>query len=229
MRPTPNRQTEADPSAFTALMDDVAPGFAASMVSVAGDRVTTDPVAVPFSKGRNLLCIYSKRHMNNPPELASKKKMHNARTMGALQKLLQTGGRCIWVAPSGGRDRPPPENPDAPFKARRSLARSLARLSSREVARASEGRVATLRDLARSRRARPTSTAANHHRAAASRVIRLPPRATRADGTDLVVLPIDSLAISARSRGLALHRARAPTAGDRRWRRSIPSRSRCSA
>ncbi len=52
------------------------------MVHVAGDRVTTDPVAVPFSKGRNLLCIYSKRHMNNPPELASKKKMRNARRRG---------------------------------------------------------------------------------------------------------------------------------------------------
>ena len=56
--------------------------FAYDMVHVAGDRVTTDPVAVPFSKGRNLLCIYSKRHMNNPPELASKKKMHNARRRG---------------------------------------------------------------------------------------------------------------------------------------------------
>ena len=32
--------------------------------------------------------------------------MHNARVMGALQKMLQTGGRTIWVAPSGGRDRP---------------------------------------------------------------------------------------------------------------------------
>jgi len=102
-----NHQTEADPSAFTALLDPLDDGkFAYDMVHVAGDRVTTDPVAVPFSKGRNLLCIYSKRHMNNPPELASKKKMHNARVMGALQKMLQTGGRTIWVAPSGGRDRP---------------------------------------------------------------------------------------------------------------------------
>ena len=151
MRPTPNRQTEADPSAFTALMDDVAPGFAASMVSVAGDRVTTDPVAVPFSKGRNLLCIYSKRHMNNPPELASKKKMHNVRTIGALQKLLQTGGRCIWVAPSGGRDRPPPENPDAPFKARRSLARSRARSLARRRARSRVRRRGAWRPFATSR------------------------------------------------------------------------------
>ena len=36
------------------------------MIMVAGDRVTTDVVAVPFSKGRNLLCIFSKKHIENP-------------------------------------------------------------------------------------------------------------------------------------------------------------------
>ena len=48
---------------------------------VAGDRVTTDVVAVPFSKARNLLCIYSKRHIDNPPEEKPKKMRHNAKTM----------------------------------------------------------------------------------------------------------------------------------------------------
>jgi glycerol-3-phosphate O-acyltransferase len=30
---------------------------------VAGDRVTTDLLAMPFSMGRNLLCIFSKKHV----------------------------------------------------------------------------------------------------------------------------------------------------------------------
>ena len=76
---------------------------------MAGDRVTTDVVAVPFSKARNLLCIFSKRHIENPPELKATKMRHNAKTMSAMLKLFKKGGQCIWVAPSGGRDRPVPE------------------------------------------------------------------------------------------------------------------------
>ena len=56
--------------------------FGRDTIFVAGDRVQTDAIAVPFSMGRDLLCIYSKRHMNNPPELASKKKTRDARRRG---------------------------------------------------------------------------------------------------------------------------------------------------
>ena len=31
--------------------------------------------------------------------------------MGALQELLTKGGQCVWLAPSGGRDRPDPTAP----------------------------------------------------------------------------------------------------------------------
>jgi len=72
---------------------------------VAGDRVTTDMLAQPFSMGRNLLCIYSKKHLDNPPELKSSKTKHNRRVMKKMQELFQEGGKMIWVAPSGGRDR----------------------------------------------------------------------------------------------------------------------------
>uniref|UniRef100_A0A7S3NJE8 Phospholipid/glycerol acyltransferase domain-containing protein n=1 Tax=Aureoumbra lagunensis TaxID=44058 RepID=A0A7S3NJE8_9STRA len=106
-----NHQTEADPSAWSALLDRGNEAwrddeFAKNLIMVAGDRVTTDPLAVPFSKARNLLCIYSKRHIDNPPEKKRQKQLHNTRTMGAFAKLLAQGGACIWVAPSGGRDRP---------------------------------------------------------------------------------------------------------------------------
>merc|ERR1712113_1174546 len=31
---------------------------------------------------------------------------HNRRVMKTMQQMLTSGGKCIWVAPSGGRDRP---------------------------------------------------------------------------------------------------------------------------
>ena len=77
----------------------------------------TDPFAIPFSKGRNLLCIYSKRYIEQPPELKEKKTLHNRRTLERLKALLQEGGKCVYVAPSGGRDRPNENNEvmPAPF------------------------------------------------------------------------------------------------------------------
>ena len=42
-------------------------------INSSGDRVTTDLLAMPFSMGRNLLCIFSKKHVDNPPELKSTK------------------------------------------------------------------------------------------------------------------------------------------------------------
>lgn len=100
-----NHQTEPDPQAISLLLEGTHPHFAEKMIFVAGHRVTTDPLAVPFSKGRNLLCIYSKRHVENPPELKQQKLLHNQRTMKKMAQLLDEGGQCIYVAPSGGRDR----------------------------------------------------------------------------------------------------------------------------
>lgn len=57
-----NHQSEADPQIFSVLLDPLFPGFAESTIFVAGDRVTTDLLAQPFSMGRNLLCIFSKKH-----------------------------------------------------------------------------------------------------------------------------------------------------------------------
>ena len=68
-----NHQSEADPQIFSVLLDPKYPGFAEQTIFVAGDRVTTDLLAGPFSMGRNLLCIFSKKHIENPPELKSEK------------------------------------------------------------------------------------------------------------------------------------------------------------
>ncbi len=101
-----NHQTEGDPQAISVLLEDTYPKLAEEMIFVAGERVITDPLAVPFSMGRNLLCIYSKRYIDHPPEQKLKKQLHNKRTMELMSQLLSEGGKAIYVAPSGGRDRP---------------------------------------------------------------------------------------------------------------------------
>lgn len=100
-----NHQTEADPQAISIMLEDDFPAIAEDMIFVAGERVTNDPMTAPFSKGRNLLCIYSKRHIDHPPEQKAAKTHHNRRTMEGMAELLAEGGHCIYVAPSGGRDR----------------------------------------------------------------------------------------------------------------------------
>lgn len=101
-----NHQAEADPQAISILLQDSYPKLAEEMIFVAGERVITDPLAVPFSMGRNLLCIFSKRYIDHPPEDKLKKQLHNKRTMELMSELLSEGGKAIYVAPSGGRDRP---------------------------------------------------------------------------------------------------------------------------
>lgn len=104
-----NHQIEADPQVFSEMTREKFPQIAKEIIFVAGERVLFDPVAAPFSMGRNLLCIYSKRHIDNEPEKKQEKQAHNTNTMRVMGELLREGGKCIYVAPSGGRDRPGPD------------------------------------------------------------------------------------------------------------------------
>ena len=100
-----NHQTEADPAAFALLLEAEFPELATSVIYVAGDRVVTDPLCKPFSMGRNLFCVHSKKHLDDEPELKSEKMATNRRTLKAMQTALNEGGKLLWIAPSGGRDR----------------------------------------------------------------------------------------------------------------------------
>ncbi|MGE3716008.1 MAG: 1-acyl-sn-glycerol-3-phosphate acyltransferase [Simkaniaceae bacterium] len=100
-----NHQIEADPQAISILLERSHPKFGENLIFVAGTRVTSDPLAIPFSMGRNLLCIHSKKYIDDPPEEKHEKQMHNKRTMERMVDLLSDGGHAIYVAPSGGRDR----------------------------------------------------------------------------------------------------------------------------
>lgn len=102
-----NHQTEADPQVLSVLLEQAGMAdVAEKIVFVAGHKVTNDPVAIPFSMGRNLLCIHSKKHIKNPPEDMPRKQAQNLESMTAMAELFGAGGKIFWVAPSGGRDRP---------------------------------------------------------------------------------------------------------------------------
>lgn len=100
-----NHQTEPDPQIISLLLDRTHPKLTEEMIFVAGNRVTADPLAVPLSMGCNLLCIYSKKYVEFPPEQKEEKLLHNQRVMRKMKELFTEGGKCIYVAPSGGRDR----------------------------------------------------------------------------------------------------------------------------
>ncbi|OIV94435.1 hypothetical protein TanjilG_25497 [Lupinus angustifolius] len=113
-----NHQTEADPAIISLLLEKRLPYIAENLTYVAGDRVITDPLCKPFSIGRNLICVYSKKHMLDDPELIEMKRKANTRSLKEMAMLLRSGSQLIWIAPSGGRDRPDPTNGEwfpAPF------------------------------------------------------------------------------------------------------------------
>ncbi|KAF8689230.1 hypothetical protein HU200_042018 [Digitaria exilis] len=103
-----NHQTEADPAIIALLLEKTNPWISENIVYVAGDRVITDPLCKPFSMGRNLICVYSKKHLNDYPELIEMKRRSNTRSLKEMALLLRGGSQLIWIAPSGGRDRPDP-------------------------------------------------------------------------------------------------------------------------
>ncbi len=95
-----NHQTETDPQAIAILLEKQYPEIGSKIIYVAGERVVSDPLAIPFSMGCDLLCIYSKRYIDHPLELKAQKQLHNKNTMERMSRLLQEGGRIIYVAPS---------------------------------------------------------------------------------------------------------------------------------
>lgn len=100
-----NHQAEADPTILTLMVEQNHPCIPNNFLAVAGARVTTDPMTVPFTRGQNLICVYSKKYFNLYPEQKNQMQRHNSASMLALKQQLDVGGKCVYVAPSGGRDR----------------------------------------------------------------------------------------------------------------------------
>jgi len=111
-----NHQSEADPQCVSLMFELAGFGREAEQIHyVAGHKVTTDPLAIPFSLGRNLICIHSKKHIDVDPELKGEKQKQNVRAMGRMLEVMKSGGGMIWVAPSGGRDRRDVESGEVPI------------------------------------------------------------------------------------------------------------------
>lgn len=101
-----NHQSEADPQVVSLLFERAGYGeMAENIYFVAGHKVTTDALAIPFSMGRNLICIHSKKHIDADPETKGVKNRQNLSAMSGMLEKLKKGGTALWVAPSGGRDR----------------------------------------------------------------------------------------------------------------------------
>jgi glycerol-3-phosphate O-acyltransferase len=111
-----NHQSEGDAAFIPLLTETTHPGLGESITYVAGDRVVTDLLCKPFSMGKNLLCVHSKKHMDDDPALKPAKMKQNLNTVKAMQRLLKKGGICIWIAPAGGRDRRGPDGSITPDK-----------------------------------------------------------------------------------------------------------------
>lgn len=100
-----NHQVESEPIAISILLKDHYENISSQIIYIAGERVIKDPVAAIFARGCDILCIYSKKYIENPPEQAESKKHHNTKAMMLLSSLLKEGGKIIYVALAGGRDR----------------------------------------------------------------------------------------------------------------------------
>ncbi|KAK1349228.1 Glycerol-3-phosphate acyltransferase [Heracleum sosnowskyi] len=68
-----NHQTEADPAVIALLLESTHPYIGEGVTYIEGDRVVTDPLCKPFSMGRNLLCVYSKKHMRRRQSVSRRK------------------------------------------------------------------------------------------------------------------------------------------------------------
>ncbi len=100
-----NHQSELDPQLMSILLEKNYADLAEKIYFVAGERVIKDPCAIPFSLGRNLICIYSKRYISDDD---IEKREHNQIVTHKIAELLKQGSKCIYVALSGGRDRKNP-------------------------------------------------------------------------------------------------------------------------
>lgn len=70
------------------LLEHTHPRIATDVHYVAGDRVVQDPLCKPFSMGRNLFCVHSKKHMDDDLALRDEKMRTNRQTLVKLSKEL---------------------------------------------------------------------------------------------------------------------------------------------
>lgn len=75
------------------------------IIFIGGHKIRVDPLSKPFTASANILCVYSKKYIENPIHLKEEKIAFNIKSLSILQNLLNEGNKIIWFTPSGGRDR----------------------------------------------------------------------------------------------------------------------------
>ena len=97
---TGNHQSESDAAFIPLLLEVYNRKLGEQVIYVAGDRVVSDPMVQPFSMGRNLFCVHSKKHMDDDPRMSreAKQKM-NRKTLLEMSKAFKKGGNLVWTAP----------------------------------------------------------------------------------------------------------------------------------
>ena len=70
------------------LLEATHPSLATEVFYVAGDRVVADPLCKPFSMGRNLFCVHSRKHLDDLPELKEAKQRTNRKTLAEMSRAL---------------------------------------------------------------------------------------------------------------------------------------------
>ena len=70
------------------LLEATHPSLATEVFYVAGDRVVADPLCKPFSMGRNLFCVHSRKHLDDIPELKEAKQRTNRKTLTEMSRAL---------------------------------------------------------------------------------------------------------------------------------------------
>ena len=70
------------------LLEATHPRLATDVHYVAGDRVVADPLCKPFSMGRNLFCVHSKKHLDDEPALKEQKVRTNRQTLVSMAREL---------------------------------------------------------------------------------------------------------------------------------------------
>jgi hypothetical protein len=58
----------------------------------------TDPLCKPFSMGRNLFCVHSKKRLDDIPELKAAKQKQNRTTLVTMAKMFNQASLapCVW-------------------------------------------------------------------------------------------------------------------------------------
>ncbi|CAK7356061.1 unnamed protein product [Dovyalis caffra] len=79
-----------------------------NIVLVSNHQTEADPAVIALLLETSIPHTAENLHMNDVPEHAEEKRKANIRSLKEMALLLRGGSQVVWIAPSGGRDRPDP-------------------------------------------------------------------------------------------------------------------------